>query len=348
MPGQTLDILALTSAEFAAAAATRGAARPEAMAIYRAAFREGVVGRSWVWWPEEPVGRVEREGGTTKFTLAAGDGLETESVILPQRSRAGRTRNALCLSSQIGCAMGCTFCETGRMGLMKNLDAGRIVGQWRAARFALGTRVSNVVFMGMGEPMDNIEAVIRAIRVLADHNGPSIPASRIAVSTVGRIDGIARLGALAREPGFRQLRLAVSLNAPNDEVRRSIMPINRSAPMGALMEAMRRWPSSNRLRILIEYVLIPGVNDAPEHADELCAYLAPLACTVNVIPYNPIPGAPWPAPGEADVEAFIARVRAGGRLVKRRRTMGRSVMGACGQLGNPGVRRRKLFVPSAI
>jgi 23S rRNA (adenine2503-C2)-methyltransferase len=343
MPDDPVEILGGTSDAFVAAAAARGVARPEALARYRAVFRDGRSpdGPGWISTAEMPVVEVEEEGVTRKFRQRLASGLRTESVILPQRSRTGRLRTTLCVSSQVGCARGCTFCETGRMGLLANLAPAEIVGQWHAARFDLGATIGNVVFMGMGEPMDNLDGVLPAIEVLADPNGPAVPAARISVSTVGRIDGIERLAAFARRPGFRKLRLAVSLNASNDDVRDRIMPINRTAPMADLMAAMRGWPATEQRPLLIEYVLIPGVNDTPAHADELCAYLAPLPSTVNVIPYNPMRDSPWPAPDDASVERFVARVRSHGRRVTRRRTMGRSLMGACGQLGDPSIRRER-------
>jgi len=193
----------------------------------------------------------------------------------------------------------------------------------------------------MGEPMDNLDHVIQAIRVLSDQNGPAIAPARICVSTVGRVDGIVRLAQMARQPGFRKLRLAVSINAPNDDIRSQIMPINRSTPLGALIDAMLMWPTDGRQRILIEYVLIPGVNDAPQHAAQLCEYLRPLQCTVNVIPYNPRRDSPWPPPTEDQVGQFVRQLHERGQFVKRRQTLGRTVMAACGQLGNPAIRRRQ-------
>jgi 23S rRNA (adenine2503-C2)-methyltransferase len=241
--------------------------------------------------------------------------------------------------------MGCTFCETAQMGLMRNLSVAEIVAQWRAARFDLDIEIDNVVFMGMGEPMDNLDAVMQAIRVLTDQNGAAISPSRITVSTVGRVAGIERFGAFVREAGFRSVGLAVSINAPNDAIRRELMPVNRAEPMDVLMEAMQAWLPRERARVLIEYVVIPQVNDRAEHADELCAYLRPLRCTVNVIPYNPRRDSPWPAPSEEAVERFVERVMANGQFVKRRQTIGRSLMAACGQLGNPTIRRRRFVEP---
>jgi 23S rRNA (adenine2503-C2)-methyltransferase len=346
MSESSTPILSLTSDAFIDRAREIGIKPGHALEIYRRVFREGVVDVEWVSMPSMPVAQEQREGETTKFTQqieAVEPPLETESVILPQHSRTGRVRNTLCVSSQIGCAMGCEFCETAQMGLMKNLSIEEIIAQWFAARFHFGTRISNIVFMGMGEPMDNIDNVIGAIRVLCDHNGPGLAASKIAVSTVGRAEGIHRLRKLASEPGFHRLQLAVSINASNDEVRSRIMPINRKTNMAALREAMAAWPMSNTRRLLVEYVIIPGVNDKLEHAAELAAFLRGMYCTVNVIPYNPRRDSPWPAPPEESVNAFLNELIRHGQFVTRRRTMGRSLMAACGQLGSPAVRKRKFI-----
>ncbi len=344
-----IDIAGMTSAQFSQRARVRAVAAHESLQIYRAAFRHRRALALWVKPPAFPVSQRHFELQTTKFALRFNDELESESVILPIAGSSGRIRHTLCVSSQIGCAMGCRFCETAQMGLMRNLSAAEIVAQWFAARFDFDTRIDNIVFMGMGEPMDNLDAVIQAILVLCDRNGAGIAPAGVSVSTVGIADGIVRLASLARTPGFGKLRLAVSINAPNDEIRSRIMPINRATPMVELMQAMRQWPTTSpgngggRQRIFIEYVLIPGVNDAVEHADELCDYLRPLRCTVNVIPYNPRRESPWPAPDDARVRAFIQRVHENGQFVKRRQTMGRSVMAACGQLGNERIRRRRLI-----
>jgi 23S rRNA (adenine2503-C2)-methyltransferase len=341
-----IDILSLTSGRFLEQAAARGIGALQALAVYRRTFRESDPRlAAWIALPQQPVISSRREDRTIKFTQRLEDGLETEAVILPRQGRTGRPRTSLCVSSQVGCALGCTFCQTGRMGLHRSLFASEIIAQFLAARRDFHAPVTNVVFMGMGEPLDNLSAVIDAVRVLADRNGPSIAPSRISISTAGRIAGIERLAGFVRQPGFHRLRLAVSLNAPNDEIRSRIMPINRAEPMARLMEALRRWPCRDRSRILIEYVLIPGVNDEPQHADELCAFLRPLRCTVNVVPYNPRLDSPWPAPGEEHVQRFVDRIIAKGQFVKQRRTMGRSVMGACGQLGNRRLRRAPLAGP---
>jgi len=339
-----IDILSCDSAEFVRQAAEHGFPHSTAMGIYRQIFRTGAkppAATLPVRINVATIAHQQQEHATTKFTQTQDDGLESESVILPIAGSTGRIRHTLCLSSQIGCAMGCVFCETAQMGLMKNLTPAQIVGQWFAARHLVGSPIDNIVFMGMGEPMDNLDAVLDAIHILCDRNGPGLAAANISVSTVGRVEGIRRLAALARTTGFHRLRLAVSINAPNDEIRSRIMPINRAVPMAALMEAMREWPMTRKQRVFIEYVLIPGVNDADDHAKQLCEYLRPLTCTVNVIPYNPRRNSPWPAPDEESVSRFMQRVHQQGLFVKRRQTMGRAVMAACGQLGNAEIRRRK-------
>ena len=314
--------------------------RASGIEAYRRFHREGISNAGMTIQPR-PIGRREIEGETIKFTLRLPGGLETESVLIPMRRRDGTTTRTLCVSSQVGCAMGCRFCETAQMGLVRQLEAADIVAQWHVAAHEIGIRPKNIVFMGMGEPTDNLDAVLPAIRILADHDGPAVPASNISVSTVGNPDGIRRLGALAAEPGFHRLNLAVSLNAPNDEIRAEIMPVDRAWPMDDLMDAMLGWPGRPKSAICVEYVLIPGVNDAPGHCDEVCRYLEPLRCSLNVIPYNPRRDSPWPAPTEASVEAFIQRAIDNGQFTKRRGTKGRDVMAACGQLGNPEIRARR-------
>jgi 23S rRNA (adenine2503-C2)-methyltransferase len=307
----------------------------DARRAYRDLFRTGKPGVA------APIARLEQtdspEGVVTKFTqkLPGGEGEGVESVLVPMVGQQGTRTHTLCVSSQIGCAMGCAFCQTAVMGRIRSLTAAEIVGQWYAARHELGLAVHNVVFMGMGEPLDNLDAVLGAIGVLTDHDGPAIAMKNITVSTVGRIEGLARLGERIRRPGWHRLGVSISLNAPNDEVRSRIMPINRAEPMAELRRAMLELPRFGQNRLSIGYVLIPGVNNEPDHADQLADYLRPLRerVLVNVIPYNPIDGSLWPAPDEAGVRRFIDRLAGAGYLCKRRRTKGRDVMAGCGQLG---------------
>jgi 23S rRNA (adenine2503-C2)-methyltransferase len=282
--------------------------------------------------------------------------LETESVIIPMIGKKRVLTHTLCVSSQVGCAMGCAFCQTAQMGLVRNLTAAEIVRQWFVARHMIagyGERpgcasIRNVVFMGMGEPMDNLDAVIDAVAVLSDHNGVGLPMSKVTISTVGRVDGIERLAGKVREPGWHRLNLAVSLNAPDDETRAAVMPINRRYAMGELRSALEAWPLYGAAKLCLEYVLIPGVNDGAGHAARLGDYVLgrgrwagrpALPGLVNVIPYNPREGSPWPAPEEQRVDEFLSWLGAEGVYAKRRRTKGRDQMAACGQLGNLAHRR---------
>lgn len=297
--------------------------------------------------------RIEEDGGVIKFCLPCAGGFETESVIIPMDSYRGTRWHTLCVSSQVGCRMGCTFCETGRMGLVRNLTPAEIVMQRLAASRLMRARygvtdgpyryfrdgIQNVVFMGMGEPFDNFANVVQAIRVLTEQNGLAVPHGQICVSTVGRVDGLRELAALARrKPLWRNLRLAVSLNAPNDELRNQIMPVNKAMPLAELQHELLEFPLPPRARLLVEYVMLRGINDAPEHADQVAEWCRPLPCVVNLIPYNPQRQAAYEAPSDETIQAFLRRLRANGIFVKRRVTYGRNLMGACGQLGNPSLR----------
>lgn len=375
--GTNLCPLGLTSDEFVAAMKERaGVARPAALAAYRAFFRTGAIDASslrkvdrtmrdgWTLPVTRSLREESAEGEVVKFVTAVhGDrfrqagieDLEIESVLIPMISSAGVRTYTLCVSSQVGCAMGCRFCETGQMGLIRSLTAAEIVAQWWNATHVIGIRPKNIVFMGMGEPMDNLDNVIQAISVLKDHNGPHMPISQITVSTVGRVDGIKRLGEKVREHGWHRLGLALSLNAPNDEDRSSIMPVNKRWNLAAVREALLEWPRRTGNKVCVEYVLIPGVNDTRRHAEEIAEFIRPfglleggriagktLMAILNLIPYNPRRNSPWPAPTEESVDQFLAWLIELGVFAKRRRTKGREMMGACGQLGSEKIRGRKL------
>jgi 23S rRNA (adenine2503-C2)-methyltransferase len=220
-------------------------------------------------------------GGAAKSFCKFSDGRESETVVIPMRS--GTT---LCVSSQVGCKMGCAFCETAKMGLIRSLTAGEIVAQVFYAMHILRKPVRNLVFMGMGEPFDNFDQVAQAIKVLTDPAGMGFGPSRITVSTSGHVEGILRF----MEEIDPAVNLAVSVNAPNDLVRKKLMPVNRRWDMSALKEALLRYTSHPRREIFAEYVLIKGINDSLEAADELAHYLEGLRVRVNLIPYNPRAG----------------------------------------------------------
>ncbi|RIK67071.1 MAG: 23S rRNA (adenine(2503)-C2)-methyltransferase [Planctomycetota bacterium] len=283
-----------------------------------------------------PLSRQMADGDVVKFCQRTDDAWEIESVIIPMGAR-DKTWRTLCVSSQIGCKRGCTFCQTAQMGLVRNLTVDEILGQVRAARVVFGANVRNVVFMGMGEPMDNLENVVAAITAMHEDCINQIPRRRITVSTVGRCDGIRRLAALR----WRRLNLAVSLNAPNDEVRSQIMPINRIEPMALLRDAIAEYPVRAGGHVLIEYVLIRGLNDKLDHARQLAEYLRGLHTCVNLIPYNPREESPYETPDEDTVVRFQVELMSAGQLCFRRGTKGTAAMAACGQLGNLELRRAR-------
>jgi len=265
--------------------------------------------------------RRQAADGTTKLLLRLADGATIEAVDIPEPRR-----RTLCISSQAGCGLACAFCVTGFWGAGRNLTAGEIAGQVILLRRLLDLPPTlNLVFMGMGEPLLNLEAVGDALEVL----GETISHRRITISTAGVVPGIEALGRWSRRPN-----LAVSLHATDDERRERIMPINRSYPLADLFAALRRYPLEPRRRITFEYLLIEGFNDAPRDADALARRLAGLPAKVNLIPLNPDPVLPdWMRrPQEARVDAFRARVERHGLTATVRRQRGHDVAAACGQL----------------
>lgn len=276
------------------------------------------------------IARIKDEGDVSKFLLQFSDKVESESVLIPMESG-----NTLCISSQIGCKMGCAFCETGKMGLIRNLTAREIVAQVFTARFVLKKMVRNLVFMGMGEPLDNFEEVMQAVRVLTDPSGLGFGPSRITISTSGVVEGIYRL----IEEADPALNLAVSVNAPNDAVRARIMPVNKKWDMQALKTAMLDYCAHPRREIFAEYVLLRDVNDSLESADELAAYLEGLKVKINLIPYNPQSRDRFAPPSSETVDAFLQRLRTQGCHALIRHPKGQKIMAACGQLGNLQLRR---------
>lgn len=274
---------------------------------------------------------VKHEGQISKFLLRHSDGLESESVLIPMKF--GKT---LCISSQVGCRMGCAFCETGKMGLIRHLQASEIVSQVFAAKFLLRSEIKNIVFMGMGEPFDNYEEVMQAIAVLTCPTGGGLGPSRITVSTSGRVPEIFRFAKEANPA----LNLAVSLNAPNDKIRSKLMPVNHEWNLSQLREAMVEYLKHPRRQILIEYVLIQGVNDSAEAAFEVAEYLRGLRVKVNLIPYNSQSKGRLAAPEEAAMKAFRFILEEEGYSTLLRTTKGNSIMAACGQLGNRDLKKK--------
>jgi len=266
---------------------------------------------------------------TVRLALRAHDGSLVETVIIPAPART-----TVCVSSQVGCARACSFCETGRHGLDRQLEAGEIVDQvrlalavWRRRGGAPAGRhaITNLVFMGMGEPFDNLGEVTRAVRLLTDPRAFAFAEKRVTVSTVGVVDKLAAFFSGCRA------ELAVSLNAPDDARRSAIMPINRRAPLAELRAALAATLPRGK-RVLFEYVLFDGFNDAPGDADLLAAFVAGLRCRVNVIPCNPGPDPSLRPPSPDRLDTFVARLSAHGVTTLVRRPRGRDVGGACGQL----------------
>ena len=268
---------------------------------------------------------VEQDG-VTKIVFNLADGLLVEAVWIPMPRRS-----TLCISSQAGCRMGCIFCRTGSRGLHRNLSPEEIVGQVYAVRHSLGRTIDNIVFMGMGEPLDNFDNVVQAIRVLSDQHGLDIAQSHMTVSTAGLPDGIRRLGEL----GWPRLNLALSLNAATDALRSQLMPVNRSHPLASLKQALQAYPLRKKGVFFIEYVLLKGINDGKEHAEQLARFLEGLPVRVNVIGYNPGSEAQIESPGEQDCKLFCTWLAREGVFVRMRSSRGQGVLAACGQLGGP-------------
>jgi 23S rRNA (adenine2503-C2)-methyltransferase len=278
----------------------------------------------------EVLERHVSEDGSTKLVLGLADSERIEAVHMPREVRSPRV--TLCISSQVGCAMGCTFCATGSMGIRRNLTAGEIVGQVIAVLRALGPErphAVTLVFMGMGEPLHNLDHVHRAVRVFNHQQGLNISTRRITVSTSGLVPGIERLAYLEPRPW-----LALSLNATTDELRSRIMPVNRAWNLERLRQALEAWPLSDREKLTIEYVLMGGLNDTLEDADRLAAWMGDLrrAHNLNLIRMNAHGACDIQEPDESRMDAFVHRLKERGCFVTVRKSRGRDVQGACGQL----------------
>jgi 23S rRNA (adenine2503-C2)-methyltransferase len=265
--------------------------------------------------------------GTRKLTWTTLNGSVIESVWITTESRV-----TLCISSQVGCAMNCQFCLTARMGLRSNLTVAEIVDQVVQTRrlYEQEQHLSNVVFMGMGEPMHNIDAVIPATDILIDRLGLDFSARKVTVSTSGLVPEIQRFGIESKA------RLAVSLNATTDEVRDWIMPINRKYPLAVLMKALSEYPVRTNERITFEYVMLAGVNDSMEDARRLVRLVNRVPCKINLIPFNPHPGTEFRSSSPEVVREFAEYLFSKNLNVTVRTTRGDDRMAACGQLGQPG------------
>jgi len=291
--------------------------------------------------------------GTRKWLLRFLDGQEVETVHIPEEDRG-----TLCVSSQVGCTLNCSFCHTGTQRLVRNLGAPEIVAQIMVARDALGEwpspangadggrQLTNIVLMGMGEPLYNYDNVAAALKIVMDPEGLAVSRRKITLSTAGVVPMMARVGA---ELG---VNLAVSLHAVNDELRDQLVPLNRKYPIGELLDACRAYPgSSNARRITFEYVMLKGVNDSPAEARELVRLLRGIPAKVNLIPFNPWPGAPHECSSAAAITAFSDTLFDAGYSAPVRTPRGRDILAACGQLKSESVRARRTNpapVPPAV
>jgi len=287
----------------------------------------------------EVVERQVSKDGTRKWLIRMGPGIEVETVYIPDVGRAG----ALCVSSQVGCTLNCTFCHTGTQALVRNLTAAEIVAQVQVARDDLGEwpspkedrRLSNIVFMGMGEPLYNLDNVAQAIDIIADNEGIAISRRRITVSTSGVVPQLQALGEKT------QAMLAISLHATNDALREKLVPLNKKYPLKELMDGIRAYPGlGNAKRVTFEYVMLKGVNDSPAEAKALVQLLKGIPAKINLIPFNPWPGTEYECSSWSTIEQFAAILNRGGYASPIRTPRGRDILAACGQLKSESEKQR--------
>jgi len=279
----------------------------------------------------EIVERQVSNDGTRKWLIRTAPGIEIESVFIPGVGRAG----ALCVSSQVGCTLNCTFCHTGTQALVRNLTAAEIVAQVQVCRDDLGEwpspkedrQLSNIVFMGMGEPLYNLDAVAQAIDIISDGEGIALSRRRITVSTSGVVPELTPLGERT------QAMLAISLHTTNDALRDELVPLNKKYDIAQLMAAIRAYPGlSNARRVTFEYVMLKGVNDSPADARALVKLVQGIPAKINLIPFNPWPGSPYECSDWGTIETFAAILNRAGYASPIRTPRGRDILAACGQL----------------
>jgi 23S rRNA (adenine2503-C2)-methyltransferase len=335
-----LNLAELDRAGIEQALADRGIPRFHGRQVFHWIYRRGVVdfalmtdlGRdlrrqmaeTFVITTPEITSRQTSTDGTTKFLLRLADGRHIEAVYIPDTPA-----QTFCVSTQVGCAMACAFCLTGTMGLARHLTAGEIAGQVRVLAHETGLAASsfNVVLMGMGEPLHNYDATMKALGILADAQGLGVRPRRVTLSTVGILPALERL---ALEPLMPNL--AISLHGTTDEQRSRLVPVNRKYDLKALVAACRRFPVRHRSRITFEYVLLNGVNDTLEDARRLVKLLAGIKAKVNLLPLNEAPGIPFTRPSDERVNAFARTLSERDLIVSVRKSRGRDIRAACGQL----------------
>ncbi len=340
MTSHCQDVAELELGELETALETRGIERFHARQLYRWIYRRGIVDfelmtdlsrtlrarlrEEFVVSTPRVVNDERSVDGTRKFMLELADHRHIESVFIPDTPSM-----TFCISTQVGCAMSCGFCLTGKMGLVRNLDAGEIAGQVRVLAAATGLRDSpfNIVLMGMGEPLHNYENTMKALRILHAEHGLAVSPRRVTLSTVGIVPGLERL---AQEPLMPNL--AVSLHATTDEQRTALVPPNQKYPLADILDACRRFPLRKRSRITFEYVMLDGVNDTPDDARRLARLLSGIKAKVNLIPLNPAPGIPYGRPSDARVDRFAQILADRYVTVSVRKSRGQDIRAACGQL----------------
>jgi 23S rRNA (adenine2503-C2)-methyltransferase len=340
MSGPRLDLAELDVNELEAVLAERGYERFHARQVYRWIYKRGITdpdsmtdvsrqlrqelrGRFALSTPHVVSDELSVDG-TRKFVLALADDRRIESVFIPDTPSM-----TFCISTQVGCAMGCGFCLTGKMGLVRNLTAGEIAAQVRVLAAATGLldHPFNIVLMGMGEPLHNYDHTMKALRMLHSEYGLAVSPRRVTLSTVGIVPALERLG---REPLMPNL--AISLHATTDDQRTALVPPNRKYPLAAILDACRRFPLKNRSRITFEYVLLDEVNDTPDDARRLVRLLSGIKAKVNLIPLNPAPGIPFDRPSDERVNRFAQFLADRHITVSVRKSRGRDIRAACGQL----------------
>jgi 23S rRNA (adenine2503-C2)-methyltransferase len=340
MSAAHLNVAELDLAELESALEARGCQRFHARQLYRWLYKRAVVDFDKMTDLSKdlrallasefdivtPVVAADQASidGTRKFVLSLADGRRIESVFIPDTPAM-----TFCISTQVGCAMGCGFCLTGKMGLVRNLTAGEIAGQVRVLAAATGLldHPFNIVLMGMGEPLHNYDNTMKALRMLHAEQGLAVSPRRVTLSTVGIVPALDRLAHETLMPN-----LAISLHATTDEQRSALVPPNRKYPLADILDACRRFPLKKRSRITFEYVLLDGVNDTPDDARRLGQLLADIKAKVNLIPLNPAPGIPYGRPSDTRVDRF-AQILADRHLtVSVRKSRGQDIRAACGQL----------------
>ncbi|HET9191467.1 MAG TPA: 23S rRNA (adenine(2503)-C(2))-methyltransferase RlmN [Vicinamibacterales bacterium] len=340
MTSRSVDVAALELSELEHILESRGIEPFHARQLYRWIYRRGITdfermtdlsrtlrsqfAQDFTVSTPRIVSDERSADGTRKFVLELADHRHIESVFIPDTPSM-----TFCISTQVGCAMSCGFCLTGKMGLVRNLTAGEIAGQVRvlAAATDLLDFPFNIVLMGMGEPLHNYDNTMKALRILHSEHGLAVSPRRITLSTVGIVPGLERL---AREPLMPNL--AVSLHATTDEQRTALVPPNKKYPLADILDACRRFPLKKRNRITFEYVMLDGVNDTPDDARRLVKLLAGIKAKVNLIPLNPAPGIPYERPSDTRVDRFAQILADRHITVSVRKSRGQDIRAACGQL----------------